>query len=111
GFKCSYVNAPPEGGNEFANFQVIKDADLLVVSARRRTPPKEMMDLIHEHLDAGKALVGIRTASHGFDAKPPDNQHSSWTNFDREVLGGHYENHYGNDLPPSLHVAAGAEGH
>ncbi|MEO8428289.1 MAG: PVC-type heme-binding CxxCH protein [Verrucomicrobiota bacterium] len=111
GFKCSYVNAPPEGGNEFANFRVIKDADLLVVSARRRTPPKEMMELIHQHLDAGKPLVGIRTASHAFDAKPPDDQHSSWNNFDRDVLGGHYENHYGNDLAPSVQVAVGAAGH
>ena len=111
GFKCSYVKAPPEGGNEFANFQVVKDADLLIVSVRRRTPDREMMDLIRRHLDTGKPLVGLRTASHAFDAKPPDDRHSSWSSFDREVFGGHYENHYGNDLPPSVRAAAGAERH
>ncbi|MCE9608846.1 MAG: ThuA domain-containing protein [Chthoniobacter sp.] len=109
GFKCSYVNAPPAGGNEFANFQEIKEADLLLISVRRRTPQKEMLDLIRQHLDAGKPLVGIRTASHAFDAKPMDDRHSAWSSFDRDVLGGHYENHYGNDLPPLVHVAGGAE--
>ena len=111
GFKCSYVKAPPEGGNEFANFQVIKDADLLVVSVRRRTPDREMIDLIRRHLDAGKPLVGLRTASHSFDAKPPDDRHAAWSSFDRDILGGHYENHYGNDLPPSVRTADVAEKH
>lgn len=111
GFKCSYVKAPPEGGHEFANFQVIKDADLLIVSVRRRTPDREMMDLIRRHLDTGKPLVGLRTATHAFDAKPSDDRHSSWSSFDRDVFGGHYENHYGNDLPPSVRATAGAERH
>jgi hypothetical protein len=70
GFKCSYVDAKPEGGNEFANFQAVKNADLLVISVRRRTPLKEHLDLIRQHLEAGKPLVGIRTASHAWDASP-----------------------------------------
>jgi hypothetical protein len=44
------------------------------VSVRRATPTKEQMALIRAHLGAGKPLVGIRTASHAFDAKPPDDQ-------------------------------------
>src|SRR5690348_14765936 len=73
GLKCSFVMASPkEGDNVFTNFAVIKDADLLFISVRRRTPTKEMMGLIRAHLQAGKPLAGVRTASHAFGAEPPD---------------------------------------
>lgn len=109
GFNCSYVNAPPAGGNDFKNFEAIKTADLLVVSVRRRTPPKAMLQLIRQHLDAGKPLVGIRTASHAFDAKPSDDDHAAWPTFDADVLGGDYRGHYSNKPPqdpPTLVKAA-----
>lgn len=111
GFRSSFVTAPPKGGNDFENIDAIKTADLLFVSTRRRTPQKEMMDLIRRHLDAGKPLVAIRTASHGFDAQPPDERHAAWPNFDREVLGGHYLNHYGNNLLPTLRIPATSAQH
>lgn len=99
GFTCSYVQAPPQGGNEFSNYEVIRAADLLVVSVRRRAPPKAMMDLIKRHLDAGKPLVGIRTASHAFEPRPPvqDERYVAWPTFDGEILGGNYQGHYSND--------------
>src|SRR6266850_2963004 len=97
GFQCSFVMASPKvGDNAFTNFNVIKDADLLVVSVRRRTPPGEMMALIREHLSADKPLVGLRTASHAFGAKPPDAQHEAWPDFDEQILGGKYQDHYNN---------------
>ncbi len=106
GLKCSFVQASPkEGDNLFANFSVIKDADLLILSVRRRTPPVEMMRLIREHLNAGKPLAGIRTASHAFGAAPKDEQHEGWASFDADVLGCKYEGHYNNigpDAPASL---------
>ena len=87
GLRVSFVNASPqEGSTVFTNYTVIKEADLLLVSVRRRTPPKAMMDLIRAHLTAGKGLVGIRTASHAWDAKPADDQHASWATFDVDVL-------------------------
>jgi putative membrane-bound dehydrogenase-like protein len=108
GFQSSFVIADKEKPNDFAGLEVLKSADLLVVSVRRATPTKEQMRLIREHLNAGKPLVGIRTASHAFDAKPPDENHAAWTNFDREVLGAHYENHYGKG--PLVDVKATPEG-
>jgi type 1 glutamine amidotransferase len=85
--------------NTFANFNLIKEADLLFLSVRRRTPQKEMMALIHAHLNAGKPLVGIRTASHAFDAKSADAQHEGWSSFDTEILGCNYQGHYNNGGP------------
>ena len=71
GYQVSYVLASPTDGDpNFKNFEAIKEADLVVVSVRRRTPPKAMMDLLREHIAAGKPVVGIRTASHSFAATP-----------------------------------------
>jgi putative heme-binding domain-containing protein len=97
GLDCSFVEASSAvGDNFFTNYNLIKGADLLVLSVRRRTPPKEMMALIRQHLEAGKPLAGIRTASHAFGATPPDSDHEGWTNFDTEILGASYQNHYNN---------------
>jgi type 1 glutamine amidotransferase len=72
---------------------------LILLSVRRRTPPRQMMELLREHLKAGKPLVGIRTASHAFGAKPGDEQHESWVDFDQQILGCRYEGHYDNGRP------------
>jgi len=110
--RCSFVSASPkEGDNLFLNFKLIKEADLLFISTRRRTPPKEMMALIREHLDAGKPLAGIRTASHAFGAKPPDAQHEAWTNFDTAVLGCAYQGHYDAALATSVRSLPAARAH
>jgi putative heme-binding domain-containing protein len=111
GVKWDFVNAPVEGGNEFTNWQAIAQADLLFISVRRRTPVQPMIEAIHKHLDAGKPLVGIRTASHAFAAKPPDGAHGAWDSFDRDVLGAHYENHFANELGPKVQVVPEAAAH
>ncbi len=100
GFKCSFVEASTAtDDNTFTNFNLIKNADLLVISVRRRTPPREMMDLIRAHLAAGKPLLGFRTASHAFGASPKDDAHEGWPTFDADVLGATYHNHYNNSGP------------
>jgi hypothetical protein len=44
GYQVSYVTASPkEGDPNFSNFEMIKDADLVLVSTRRRTPPKRRL--------------------------------------------------------------------
>jgi type 1 glutamine amidotransferase len=78
---------------------VIKDADLLVVSVRRRSLPDEQLQIVRDFVAAGKPIVGIRTASHAFALRdgqqlPPG--HSVWPEFDAEVLGGNYVGHHGN---------------
>ena len=108
GLRFSYVKATPlQNDNEFTNIVAIKEADLLVVSVRRRTPRKEMLDLVRAHLAAGKPLVGIRTASHAWDAKPVDAEHDNWPTFDVDILGAKYENHYGRtNLGPQATITA-----
>ncbi|HLH54978.1 MAG TPA: PVC-type heme-binding CxxCH protein, partial [Verrucomicrobiae bacterium] len=100
GIICQFVMASPgEHDNYFTNFDLIRNADLLFLSVRRRTPPKEMMALIRAHLEAGKPLIGIRTASHAFGADTPDGDHEGWRTFDRDILGCSYQDHYNNVGP------------
>lgn len=85
------------GENSFDRSEEITDADVLLVSVRRRTPPKAQMDAIRKHIAAGKPVVGIRTASHAFALGR--NQvlaagNADWPQFDAEVIGGNYANHH-----------------
>ena len=97
--KVSYVVADKEDINYFPGIEVVRDADLLVVSVRRRTPPTEQLDIIREYVARGGPVVGIRTASHAFSLrgdKTPPAGHGVWPEFDAEVLGGNYQGHHGN---------------
>ncbi len=84
--------------NRFPGIEAVAEADLLVLSIRRRTPPTEQLELIRTHLRQGKPLVALRTSSHAFALRsgtPPDG-HAGWPAFDVDVLGGRYEGHYDN---------------
>ena len=98
GYQVSFVTSSQKPDDyDFKNWDAIPNADLLVISARRRAAPKPMMDAIRAHIASGKPIVGIRTASHAFDPKDTDiSGDRIWRHFDQEVLGAHYENHYGS---------------
>ncbi len=105
GFKISHVAASPkDGATDFKDYSVIRDADAVVVSVRRRTPPRAMVQALRDHVAAGKAVIGIRTASHAFDAKPASAGHVSWPEFDDEVFGADYQGHYSNKPPQAPHT-------
>jgi len=115
GFRCTVVHAAADGGdgrNRFPGLDVLKEADLLFVSVRRRAPSAEHMALIRAHLNAGKPLVGIRTSSHAFDTKGKvPTGHADWRKFDPDVLGGNYHGHYGHGAKTTVTAAKGAKGH
>jgi nicotinamidase-related amidase len=107
GVNCEFALGKPtvtgDGIHNIENLQILNDADLAVIFVRRRALPSEQMGLIKEFVNKGKPVLGIRTASHAFDAQknvPATEQVSGqlaqWPEFDREVLGGNYQGHYGN---------------
>lgn len=92
--------------------EALKDADLLILFSRRRFPPHDQMAAIRAHLDAGKPLLGIRTANHAFIPKPKevvDAALAPWPGFTHEVLGGENTGYETKGLPYSITTAPGAE--
>jgi type 1 glutamine amidotransferase len=52
--------------------------------------PEDQMKLIRAHWEAGRPIVGIRTASHAFQKGDNDI-------FDRQVLGGSHQSHWSDE--------------
>lgn len=116
GYRVIIIQADAADNNNFPGLvQALRDADLLFVSVRRRTPYKEQLDAIRAWLNAGKPLVGIRTTCHAFALRPKDKltdpKLAAWQEFDPEVLGGHYVGHHGNKIKSVITAAPGAESH
>lgn len=97
--KVSYVTASKTDSNHFPGIEVVNDADLLVVSVRRRFPASGDLQIVRDYVARGGPVVGLRTASHAFalrDGQRPPKDHGAWTEFDAEVFGGNYQGHHGN---------------
>ncbi len=96
GLRCTIVQS--DSKTDVPGLEAIDDADLLVMFMRRRTLPDAQLDHFKRYTASGKPLVAIRTSSHAFQ---------NWPEFDRVVLGCHYENHYANHEP--MHIAPAPE--
>ena len=112
-FRVSYVFGNPKERNDLPGIEVLKDADLLLLSVRRRALPKKQLNIIRRYVNSGKPIVGIRTAGHAFALRkgPPPEGHAMWRRFDSDVLGGNYHGHHGNEFLPTVSVASGEEKH
>ncbi len=115
GYRISIIHADAADKNQFPGLTTaLREADLLFLSVRRRTPPKEQLDAVRAYLATGKPLVGIRTACHAFALlpkdKPADPKLAAWPEFDPEVIGGHYTGHYGKGQA-AVSLAPGADAH
>jgi type 1 glutamine amidotransferase len=116
GFRVTIVHADSADKNHFPGLiTALKEADLLFLSVRRRTPRHEELKAVRAFLESGKPLVGIRTASHAFAVrpkdKPPEAPYDLWQRFDPEVLGGNYNSHHGNGPQTTVALAPDAANH
>jgi nicotinamidase-related amidase len=110
------------------NLQILEDAGLAVVFIRRRALEPEKLQAIRQYVASGRPLLGLRTASHAFDAKgnvpreggsieaAKENSASDflvqWPEFDEEVLGGNYQGHYGHlNTGTDITLVPGMENH
>ncbi len=112
GYDCFVLQGDPQKHVLPGLAEGLKHADLLLVSIRRQALPERDVEAMRKHVEAGMAVVGIRTASHAFDARKEGSAGSAqWPEFDAEVLGGHYTGHHGKGATPNVTIAEGAEGH
>lgn len=98
--RIRFVYGSESDDDAFPAIDSIANADLLILSVRRRTPPEKQLDVIRNLISSGKPVIAIRTSSHAFQKRNqlPEVGYSQWPTFDADVIGGHYTNHHGNDL-------------
>ena len=116
------ITLPPTRHN-IENLQILKDAHLAVIFVRRRALEPENLAIIRDYVASGRPVLGIRTASHAFDAnrdvpraetagENTQGYLAQWKEFDRDVLGGNYQGHYGHlNTGTDVFVVPGMEGH
>lgn len=120
-YRVSFVFDGPTDKNDLPGLtllepgrSVLDDADLAVVSVRRRVLPTAQLAAVRRYVASGKPIVGIRTASHAFsgrDDTPAPDGHDAWPRFDAEVLGGHYTGHYPPGPKVEIRPLPGSKGH
>jgi type 1 glutamine amidotransferase len=82
------------GSYKFDDIDVVSKADLLVVFCRRIALPHDQLQMIKNYLKAGKPLVGIRTANHGFSVRDEvEDGYEGWWGFVPDILGCEYKGH------------------
>jgi nicotinamidase-related amidase len=112
-FRVSYVFGSDADRNDIPGLEVLNEADVVVISVRRRTPRADQLALVRKYVQAGKPVIGIRTACHAFCVRnqAPPAGCADWPEFDPQVFGGNYTNHYGNKLTATIRIADGAGEH
>lgn len=71
--------------SDLPGLDALDDCDVALFFTRRLTIEGKQIDQVKRYVNAGKPLVALRTASHGFQ---------NWLEFDGLVLGGNYRGHY-----------------
>lgn len=91
--QCIYLERTQ--GQSIPGLEALDKADLAILFIRRMTLSEDELSRIRKYAQSGKPLIGIRTASHAFE---------NWKEFDHEVLGGNYHNHYGNKFAATARI-------
>jgi type 1 glutamine amidotransferase len=102
--------------------EALDSADLMVIFTRFRDLPDDQMKHIASYIEAGKPVVGIRTATHAFNI-PAGKTYSKYSHnfggkdyekgFGRQVLGETWVNHHGKHGSQSTRgiIVKGQESH
>ncbi|MBU6402219.1 MAG: isochorismatase family protein [Verrucomicrobia bacterium] len=80
---CTLVSAPDP--DHLGDLSPLSQCDVALFFTRRLTLDGPQLERVKQYCLSGKPIVGVRTASHGFQ---------KWLEFDRLVLGGNYHNHF-----------------
>ena len=82
----------------------LKDADLMIIGTRFRQPSPEEAKHVTAFLNAGKPVIGIRTATHAFTGKGDFGGEISYGQFGPLIMGEGWVSHHGK------HKGEGARG-
>ncbi|MFO0852226.1 MAG: PVC-type heme-binding CxxCH protein [Gemmataceae bacterium] len=96
------VRAFRKTDDDLPGLDQLDTCDVAVFFTRRLTVDGEQLERIKKYVAAGKPVVGIRTASHGFQ---------KWLAMDKLVFGGDYKNHHKVGPVCRVTVADAAKAH
>ena len=128
GFKCTVLFAidpktgeiDPTNCTNIPGLEALKTADLMIIATRFRDLPDAQMKHIVDYVDAGKPIIGMRTATHAFRIKGGKTyarysfNSRQWDGgFGRRILGETWINHHGRHGRQSTRgvIAEGARDH
>lgn len=87
--RCSRAFVEGEDIKNLPGLENLDSCDVMLLFTRRLKIDGQQLQKIKDYCNAGRPIVGVRTASHALQ---------NWLDLDKEVLGGNYKGHYSNDL-------------
>jgi len=88
--------------DDHLSLAAIEDADVLLVHTQRLNESGVELERFKQYCEQGRPIVGVRTASHAYQ---------NWLDFDRQVLGGNYNHHYGHGPKTRVEIEEQAVDH
>lgn len=92
----------PNKGDNIPGLEALQTADLMIIATRFRHLPDDQMKYIADYVEAGKPVIGLRTATHAFNGGGTYARYSNGSNvkgweggFGKQVLGEQWVNHHG----------------
>jgi type 1 glutamine amidotransferase len=104
GFKCTVLFSfgpdgakyiDPNNQQGLRGLEALESADLMIIGTRFRQPSAEQAQHVTNYLDAGKPVIGLRTATHAFRGDGRFSDTLSFQQFGRKILGEEWVNHHG----------------
>jgi hypothetical protein len=90
--EADYID--PNNQQGLRGLDALDSADLMIIGTRFRRPSAEQAKHITDYLNAGKPVLGIRTATHAFDGDGSF-ESISYAQFGLKVLGEQWVSHHG----------------
>ncbi|MEM0896804.1 MAG: ThuA domain-containing protein, partial [Verrucomicrobiota bacterium] len=102
GFDCHVLFSMSEDGKyidpnnqkDITGLETIKNADLVIIGTRYRQLDGNDYEMLSEYLNAGKPIIGFRTATHAFTGSGVTGNFK-WKEFGPRILGEGWVNHHG----------------
>jgi nicotinamidase-related amidase/type 1 glutamine amidotransferase len=112
-FKVSYAFGSETERNSIPGFELLDEADIVLLAVRRRLLPVNDMKRLRQFVAAGKPVVGLRTSSHAFYVRLQQLPKglADWPLFDADVFGGNYTGDHNNKGATSVWTTKGTAKH
>ena len=100
--ECKRAFAKAEKDKDFPGLEQLAACDVAIFFTRRLQIEGDSLAHVKKYVESKKPIVGIRTASHGFQ---------NWLEMDKLILGGDYKNHFGQNVECEVKIEPKAKDH